>query len=94
MVVFILDMPKINTWNGHWSGEDDVYAKAYQNREVPKEVLNKEFSYNFGDGWTARVKVKQMPATESRKIMAKSKGFCGYEWMIRSIISRGYIATK
>jgi hypothetical protein len=32
-----------------------------------------------------------MSASEARKIARKSKGFCGYDWMIRSIIKHGYI---
>jgi hypothetical protein len=34
-----------------------------------------------------------MPVSEARKLERISAGFCGYDWMINSIIRRGYIVS-
>lgn len=91
MIVFSLSMPNVGSWNGRWSGERDLYVKCRRECDVPKEYWNNSFIYDFGDGWTARVSVEQMPIAEARKLERKSKGFCGYDWMIRSIIKNGEI---
>ena len=54
-------------------------------RNIPddkaNEILNKNFYYNFGDGWGANVEVR------SPKRGEKATGlFSSYEWMIDSII--------
>ena len=46
----------------------------------------KNYYYNFGDGWGANIRVEQVDAKEGRKRKKLSSGFCGYEWMIDSII--------
>ena len=28
MALFIITMPNVNTWNGRWSGENEIYAKS------------------------------------------------------------------
>lgn len=55
MIAFILTMPSRASWNGKWSQEDELYCIVKTNRTVPKEVIGREFYYNFGDGWTACV---------------------------------------
>lgn len=87
MVVFILTMPNVGSWNGKWSGADRMYARVMTNRRVPKEVIGKNFFYDFGDGWGANIEVKQVDNNEARKYKAKSVGFYGYDWMITSIIN-------
>jgi len=89
---FILSMPSNNSWDSHWSGEDKLYAKvisfgnSIQAKTHATEILkNRYYSYNFGDGWTARIDVKEIDANEAAKIKRKSNGFCGYDWMIESI---------
>ena len=94
MIVFELTMPNKGSWNGKWSKEGTCFARTYKQSEVPKEYWNKDFYYRWDDGWTACVSVKQMPASEARKIERRSKGFCGYDWMIRSIIECGQILTE
>lgn len=94
MIIFELTMPNCGSWNGKWSGEKRLYAKSRRNNQVPKEVVGKKFYYRWDDGWTACVSVKKVYYREGRKIMRKSSGFCGYDWMIDSIINYGKILTK
>ena len=91
MIVFRLSMPNVGSWNGRWSQEGQLFVKCRREYGVPKEYWNKSFLYDFGDGWTARVSVERMPAAEARKLERKSKGFCGYDWMVDSIIKNGEI---
>jgi len=99
LVEFKLSMPGVNSWNNKWSGSENYYAvvKKFTTKpmkEKAKDLLEKEyFSYNFGDGWCAGVSVKKIDSTEARKIRKKSNGFCGYDWMVSSIIRNGNIQT-
>jgi hypothetical protein len=52
------------------------------------------YYYNLGDGWAARVSVREVSASEAAKIRCKSAGFCGYDWMIDSIIHYGEICVE
>ena len=94
MIVFELTMPNKGSWNGKWSQEGTCFARVYKQSGVPKEYWDKDFYYSWDDGWTVCVSVKQMSASEARKIERRSKGFCGYDWMIRSIIECGQILTR
>ena len=94
MIVFILTMPNKGSWNGKWSQERELFARIKDEREVPKEYWNKSFYYRWDDGWTACVTAERMTAYEAHKIERISKGFCGYDWMIKSIISQGNIDKK
>ena len=94
MIVFELTMPHVNTWNGHWSGENKRYIRTRPDRLVPEELWGRDFFYRWSDGWTACVSVKQMPARDSEKLLRISDGFLGYDWMIDSLISDGYIHVK
>lgn len=91
MVVFRLDMPNRNTWNGRWSGDGKVFAKSMRNRYVPKDIIGKSFYYHWDDGWTACVSVEKMDSKDANKLMKMSEGFRGYDWMIESIIRYGEI---
>lgn len=93
MIVFELTMPHCASWNGKWSGSDRRYIRVKHEEYVPKHLWNKDYDYTWSDGWGACVSVKRMPAKEARKLEKLSAGFCGYDWMISSIIKRGYIAT-
>ena len=94
MIVFELTMPSKGSWNGKWTQEGDLFVRTYDQRKVPKEYWNKSFYHHWDDGWTACVTTYQMPASKARKLERKSKGFCGYDWMIRSIIESGKIQYK
>lgn len=86
MIIFELTMPGVGSWNGKFSGSDRIYAKCYKNCKIPKDIIDKDFYYNFGDGWCANVSVTKVDSLTCRNIMKKSKGFMGYDWMIDSII--------
>ena len=94
MIIFTLSMPTRGSWNGRWSGEDRVYARVFHNNDVPKDIIGKDFYYNWGDGWCAWVSVTKVDSKEAAKIRKKSAGFCGYDWMIRSIIKNGEIIVE
>lgn len=94
MIAFILTMPRVNTWNGKWSGEDRLFARVKPNRGIPKEVVGKDFYYSWSDGWCACVSTKSITSSDANKIRRKSSGFCGYDWMISSIIEYGEILTE
>lgn len=94
MVVFTLSMPGIGSWNVQWSGQGKVYARAYPNRMVPKEVIGKSFYHSWDDGWSACVDVEKMDYKDANKLMKNSSGFMGYDWMIESIIRCGDIRYR
>lgn len=98
---FELSMPSNNSWNGRWSGDSKLYAKVLNIGRTQKaekkgrEILeNAPYYYNFGDGWAASVSVKAVDAKEAGQIRRKSQGFCGYDWMVRSIQDAGKIEAK
>ena len=87
---FRLSMPTNNAWNGKWTGEGRFYARTRsfsKSRESKaRQIMDKDFFYDFGDGWTARVDVMRVDAKEAAAIRRKTAGFCGCDWMIDSII--------
>lgn len=91
MIVFELSMPSKGSWNGKWSQEGQLFVRTRRECDVPKELWGKSFFHRWDDGWTACVTLTQMSASEARKLERKSKGFCGYDWMIKSIIKYGDI---
>ena len=88
MIVFKLSMPNNNSWNGRWSGHEDVHIITRPERCVPKGRIGKSYYYNFGDGWCACIDVVKMDSNSSeyRKLVRNNRGFCGYDWMVDSII--------
>lgn len=93
MIAFILDMPGKGSWNNQWSGEGKLYVKFKSDNQVPKEYIGQSFTYRWPDGWVASIKVEKVPSNEANKMKKKSAGFCGYDWMIDSIINHGSIIT-
>ena len=97
MLSFKLSMPNNNAWNGQWSGAGRPYSRTRSfrgkaNIERALNVLDKEhFHYNFGDGWTADVTVAEISSSEAKNLREKSRGFCGYDWMIDEIVEHGRI---
>lgn len=106
IVSFELTMPNNNSWNGKWTGADkkyfvirkfagkdakDVINKVFISVITPTEICAKSFYYNFGDGWGANVKAEVVDSYTARKRTKESAGFCGYQWMIESIIKHGKI---
>ena len=105
LLAFELSMPNKGSWNGKWSGENDCYvrilnfSRRYGNGKTAKELANKIVSgsgywYNFGDGWSMCVDVKQVDSKEAAKLRKKSRGFCGYDWAIDSILVFGEILNE
>ncbi|MGQ0834991.1 MAG: hypothetical protein ACT4O5_08760 [Gammaproteobacteria bacterium] len=96
---FVLTMPNNNAWNGRWSGpaEGKLYARAKSfTQRGYKEKLSRlvgNHYYNFGDGWGANVEVKVITADGKRKLLKQTQGFCGYDWMIDSLIHHGRIQS-
>lgn len=92
-VIFELKMPGCGSWNGRWSGEGRVYAVT---RRLPdskaSEIDGKTYGYAWDDGWCASIDCRVSSGTpETRSIRRRSSGFCGYEWMVASILSKGQI---
>lgn len=90
---FTLSMPNVASWDGKWSGQDRLYVKVHNfgrgksGDAEAQEILDKGyFHYSFGDGWSAGVTVKEVDSREALRLRSKSAGFCGYDWMIDSII--------
>jgi len=99
-VSFQLTMPNVGSWNGKWTGAEKKYyvIRSFRAKEGNKLIGmifmegKKHWShYDFGDGWTARVEAEIVDAVEARKRQKASSGFCGYEWMVNSIIKHGKI---
>lgn len=93
MIVFILSMPGKGSWNNQWSGEGQLYAKFLPNNKVPSEYIGQSFIYRWSDGWVASIKVEKITSIEATKMKKRSAGFCGYDWMVNSIIDHGQIIT-
>lgn len=95
LLSFELSMPSNNAWNGRWTGEDSLYAVVRAFHKMPeangKQLAGSRFSYSFGDGWVAAITVREVTSSAAAKLRKESKGFCGYEWMIGSILRHGKI---
>ena len=89
---FYLSMPGRNSWNGGWSGEGGKYIiiKMFTSEKKANKILtDNPYSYCWNDGWAARINVKVLSGVEARIERKKSRGFCGYDWMVRNIILYG-----
>lgn len=100
-ILFTLTMPSSNSWNGRWSGEGQSYCKTRKlsgkkGAEKAQKIAESGgyYSYGFGDGWRAGVSARIVDSVAARKAMKTSRGFCGYDWMIDSIIAHGGIYTE
>jgi hypothetical protein len=98
-IAFILTMPNVGSWNGKWSGEGNLYCivKSFTSKKGKEKAVNvlskPSYYYRWNDGWCASVAVKKVENAEARTLKRNSKGFCGYDWMIDSIIENGLIKT-
>ena len=97
MITFELTMPNRGSWNGHWTGETKRYIRCRSelgfSKETIKKLVNKDYSYSWDDGWTACVSVRKINGRAANRLLKESAGFCGYDWMISSIIRNGYIIS-
>ena len=97
LLAFSLSMPRVGSWDGKWSQENKLHVRV-RNLGRGKRAVERaaklsgiNFYYNFGDGWSARVSVTAVTAAEARALRRRSAGFCGYDWMIDSILDHGVI---
>lgn len=98
-IAFQLSMPGRSSWNGKWSGEERLYVivRSFRNqsREQASAIVDPQnYGYPFGDGWFANVSVSEVNEKEAKRLKKQSDGFCGYDWMVDSIISNGNIITR
>ena len=91
MVAFVLTMPRSPSWNGRWSGESNLHCIVKRDNEVPKELVGKSYGHFWDDGWCAEVEVKHVDRATANRMKKQSVGFCGYDWMVSSIIRKGRI---
>jgi len=96
ILAFELSMPSNNAWNGRWTGEGTCYAIVRSFRTGWPTVDGKSIPsyahYAFGDGWAAAVTVREVDRIEAAKLRLLSQGFCGYDWMVESLIRTGAIS--
>ena len=94
---FYLSMPNNNGWNGRWSGDGGKYVivkkfTGAKGKEKTKSLLQNSYHrHSFGDGWVAGIEIKELTPEVARKDKKSSLGFCGYNWMVDSIILKGKI---
>ena len=95
MLVFTLSMPNCSSWDGKWSGEGRKYAIVKTFTGVKKTLKaavirdNGYYHYSWSDGWAAGITVKEVDSSQAAKIRKESQGFCGYDWMVDSILMYG-----
>jgi len=91
-VEFKLTMPGSQpSWNGKWSGEGRNYAITRTLSDKAAEALfagkaRPSWGHRWNDGWFASIEARVVPKGER---LAKSEGFCGYEWMVANILDHG-----
>lgn len=98
ILCFELSMPGVGSWNGQWSGASRYYAKVV-NVGRNKARLERaraalavgRFHHAWEDGWRASVTVCEVDARDAASIRRRSNGFCGYDWMVDSILKFGRI---
>ena len=95
-VEFVLSMPRVGSWNGRWSGAGKHYAIVRELTPEQVAALGIEqdyrgWGYCWDDNWSARVTARVVPKGER---LRKSDGFCGYEWMVDSILRIGRVEAS
>ena len=98
-LIFTLSMPHRASWNNKWSGEGIKYvrSRSFYKKDfeaLPPNIIGNH-RYRWDDGWEANVNVKLVKsAKEKNKIIHGSAGFCGYDWMINSLLKNGRISYE
>jgi len=95
-VSFTLSMPNVGSWDGRWSGSERNYVLVQSLKvAVANPILKRgNYHYSFGDGWSASISTKEVDGNESRRLRRKSDGFCGYNWMVSTIVKYGKILNS
>lgn len=104
LISFQLTMPNKGSWNGQWSGKGRPYfivkniSKRFFDKQEHfkklKETGKDSWYYRWDDGWGASIIAEIVPASEANKRRRASVGFCGYDWMVESIMYEGKIMTR
>jgi len=83
-IEFKLAMPHKGSWDNRWSGENRNHILT---REIDDEqaikLSGRSWSYNWPDGWSARISARVVIDDEDQ---SPSHGFHGYNWMVESIL--------
>ena len=89
LVAFTLTMPRVASWDGKWSGEGKLYVVIRRvTDETSQRFLQRtSYRYRWEDGWAAQVECQVVDFRRAAALRKKSAGFCGYEWMIDSILA-------
>ena len=93
MIVFELTFPHRGSWNNKWSGDGVSHIITKKNSKELESLVGKSFRYRWDDGWEACIDVSKYSSTdpEYKKLIKNNRGFCGYNWMVDSIIKSGEI---
>ena len=95
IVCFELTFPNRGSWNGHWSDEREGHCLFKKMKEKEAQKYNgRDWYYNFGDGWCANISATINDAYTTRFLKRKNGGFCGYNWMVDSIMAYDEIRCK
>ena len=99
ILAFELSMPSNNAWNGRWSGDGECYAIVRAFRKgwpttIDGAPIPERATYSFGDGWVAAVSVREVNRGDAARLRRRTRGFCGYDWMVESLLCVGRILTR
>lgn len=87
LVAFTLTMTGVPSWNGKWSGEGRLYCRIKLiNEPQTRWELPTDFRYRWPDNWEANIHMEIVDGNKARRLRKASDGFCGYDWMIDSIL--------
>jgi hypothetical protein len=91
ILCFELTMPNRGSYNGKWSQEQDKHyiMITYRTKaEIEKYSYldGKDFYHRWDDGWTACISCSIIDFKEAAKRRKINRGFCGYDWMVSSIL--------
>lgn len=77
---------------------EKLFKERYQDKLFPMPTDpnklrpdTKGFYYRWEDGWGANVQAEIVESKEANKRRKISSGFCGYDWMVESILKHGKI---
>ncbi len=88
-VEFRLTMPDRSSWDNKWSGDGRNYLLVRGvDAALAGQLDGQTWSYGWPDGWRAEVSARALPEDET---LRPSQGFCGYDWMVTSILQYGKI---
>ena len=88
---FSLEMDKINSWDGNWSGQNSLHVVLRAGLDRYRMLREGVYYYQFDDGWRAKIEVRFTTFEDAYDLYKKSTGFCGLEWMVDSICNLGKI---